>query len=132
MLFKLFVLFVTIPVLELALLVWIGTRLGFWPTMAIILATAAVGALLARGQGTAVLHAIRAEAAEGRVPVDSGMDGLLVLCGAVVLLTPGVLSDLFGIALLFPPTRRPIRRWLRRRFERLAERGSYGFTALIR
>lgn len=121
MLGRLLLLFVTVPIVELALLVWIGERLGFWPTLALVLVTGFVGALLARAAGVRVIQQIRGELAAGRMPVDHMLDGVLVLVGGVVLLTPGLLTDLFGLTLLFPPTRAVVKRFVQKRLQRLVD-----------
>lgn len=123
MLLRLLALFVLVPMVELALLVWMGSRVGFWPTIALVVLTGTAGALLMRGQGARAWRAIRDEMAAGRVPAAELLDGLLVLIGGVVLLTPGVLTDLAGIALLVPATRRRVRAALRRRLERAVREG---------
>jgi UPF0716 protein FxsA len=121
MFFKLALLFVGIPLIELALLVWVGTLLGFWPTMALVLLTGLVGALLARFAGLHVVLQIRREVLAGRMPVGHMLDGLLVLVGGLVLLTPGLLTDVVGFALLIPWSRRIVRDLVRRRIGRMVE-----------
>ncbi|HEX2167444.1 MAG TPA: FxsA family protein [Longimicrobiales bacterium] len=116
---RLALLFITIPIAELALLVWLGSLLGFWPTMALVVVTGVAGAMLARAAGVKVVQQIRAEIAAGRMPVDHMIDGLLVLIGGVLLLTPGILSDLTGIALLIPGTRSLITRFVQGRMQKL-------------
>lgn len=132
MLLRLFLLFVAVPILELALLIWIGQVIGVLPTVGLVLLTGAVGALLARSQGTSVLRRIQQEMAVGRAPVGALVDGLLVLVGGVLLLTPGVLSDMAGIALLLPASREPVKRWLGRKLQRMVESGQTSFTMIIR
>jgi UPF0716 protein FxsA len=124
MFLRLALLFVSIPLIELALLVWLGARLGFWPTMALVIATGLAGAVLAKLAGAQVIWQIRREVLAGRVPVSHMLDGLLVLVGGIVLLTPGLLTDLLGFALLVPWSRRRIREAVRRRLERMVESGS--------
>lgn len=114
-------LFITIPIVELALLVWLGSMMGFWPTMGLIVLTGIAGAALARAAGLKVIADIRSEIAAGRMPVNHMLDGLLVLVGGVVLLTPGILSDLFGLALLLPATRSVVRRFVQRKFQKLVD-----------
>lgn len=121
MLFKLALLFIGLPLLELALLVWIGSTIGFWPTMALVLVTGVAGALLARLAGVQVLIQVRAEVAAGRMPVGHMLDGVLVLVGGVVLLTPGLISDLFGFALLIPASRAFFRRLFQARIRKMVE-----------
>jgi UPF0716 protein FxsA len=118
---RLVLLFVGIPLIELALLVWLGTLIGFWPTIALVLVTGLAGALLAKLAGVQVVMQIRREVMAGRMPLSHMLDGVLVLIGGVVLLTPGLLTDIFGFALLIPQTRRMVREALRRRVERMVE-----------
>jgi UPF0716 protein FxsA len=132
MLAKLILLFVLLPLLELAILIRLGQALGFWPTMALVVATGTVGALLARSQGMRVLRAIRADLAAGRVPAGRLVDGLLVLVGGVVLLTPGLLTDIAGLLLLFPASRARFKAGVARRLERMARTGQVSVITLLR
>lgn len=109
--------FVVLPLVELALLIRIGQFMGVWPTLALVVMTGMAGAALARREGLRVLIRFQAELAAGRVPGEALLDGISVLMGGVLLLTPGVLTDAAGIALLFPPTRRWIQRRVRSRLE---------------
>jgi UPF0716 protein FxsA len=118
---KLALIFVAIPLIELALLVWIGSILGFWATMALVIVTGLAGALLARLAGVHVILQIKREITAGRAPVGHMVDGLLVLIGGIVLLTPGLLTDLAGFALLVPWSRRIARRAVQRRIQRMVE-----------
>ena len=106
---KLVLLFIAIPVLELALFIKIGGAIGLGPTLAIILLTAVLGAWLARQQGLRVLEGVRAELAAGKLPQSSLVDGLLILFAGALLLTPGFLTDTFGFLLLAPPFRAMLR-----------------------
>lgn len=129
---RLFFIFVGLPLLELTILVWLGSRIGFLPTIASILITGALGAILARAQGARVLREIRAELEAGRPPAARLLDGLLILIGGLLLLAPGVITDLVGFALLLPPTRNRLRRRLRARFEWMASTGQVSYTMLLR
>ena len=132
MLFRLLLLFVLLPIVELALLIRIGNWLGFWPTMALVLFTGFVGAVLARSQGAYVLGQIRTELSVGRVPAARLVDGLLVLVGGTLLLTPGLITDLVGFALLLPFSRARLKAAVQRRFERMVRSGEVGVITLIR
>lgn len=118
--FSLFLLFTAIPLVELYLLVVLGRRVGLLPTIGLVLATGALGAFLARTQGLQTLDRIRAELDAGRMPAAALLDGLLILVAGAVLLTPGLLTDVFGFSLLLPATRKAVRRtlggWLKKRF----------------
>jgi UPF0716 protein FxsA len=122
-------LFVVVPVLELVILVRLGQAVGFLPTMGLVLATGFAGAALARAEGLRVLFQFQRELTSGKVPGQALLDGISVLAGGALLLTPGILTDAAGLALLFPPTRRWIQRWARARLEAGMEAGSVRFVA---
>lgn len=103
---RLFLLFTVVPALEFYLLIQLGQLLGAGATVALILLTGLVGASLARGQGFAVLRRLQAEAAQGFPSGDQLVEGLLIVVGGVLLVTPGVLTDFVGLALIAPPSRR--------------------------
>lgn len=128
---RLLILFIAVPLVELALLIKLGNAIGLWPTIFIVIATGVLGAALARSQGTRVISAIRAEVAEGRSPTESLLNGLMVLVGGVVLLTPGLLTDLLGFSLLIPFTRNWFRRKLSSRLRKYADRNSSSATIII-
>ena len=109
---KLLVLFILVPVAELALFLTLGAEIGIWNTLAIILLTAFIGAALTKSQGAKALHNFRQALAEGRLPHKEALDGLLILLAGAVLLTPGFLTDTVGFLLLIPPARAVIRGWL--------------------
>lgn len=132
MFLKLFVLFIALPLVELALLIRLGGWIGYWPTIGIVFLTGLVGAGLAQQQGGSVIRRIRGELQGGRMPVQALLDGLLVLIGGVVLLTPGVLTDLLGIMLLIPWTRGPFRRLVRRKLRRLVGARDASFAMLLK
>ncbi len=111
MLGRLILLFTVVPFVELALLIWIGRRIGPLPTIALVLATGVLGASLARYQGLATWARFRRALAEGRLPGTELVEGLMILVAGAVLLTPGVLTDLAGFLLLTPPVRRFLVRW---------------------
>lgn len=128
MLFRLFCAFVLVPLLELALLIRIGTVVGAWPTLALVVGTGLLGAALARREGTRALLALQRDLAEGRLPARSLVAGASVLVGGAFLLTPGVLTDLAGLFLLLPVTRQLAFRWVRRRMEAGLATGAVRFT----
>jgi UPF0716 protein FxsA len=115
---RLALLFVLVPIVELALLIRMGQWLGFWPTLAFVLLTGWAGAILARLEGMRILAQFQQELAAGRMPGQAILDGASVLVAGAFLIAPGVLTDITGLALLFPPTRRLIQRWVRKRLER--------------
>jgi UPF0716 protein FxsA len=103
---RLALLFILVPLLELVLLVQMGRVVGLWPTLGLVLATGVAGAVLARLEGLRVLFQFQQEIASGRIPGQSLLDGLSVLIGGALLLTPGILTDLLGFSLLLSGPRR--------------------------
>jgi UPF0716 protein FxsA len=132
MFLRLLTLFVALPLVELALLIQVGQWIGLLWTLALVVATGVLGAALARRQGFRTWLAIQAELRQGQVPAGALVDGLLILIGGIVLLTPGILTDLAGFALLVPATRTALKRRLRSRFERAVQRGEAGVTVILR
>ena len=98
----LILIFVAVPVLELVLLIRIGNWIGVLPTILLVIATGVVGASLARSQGLAALARMQQELAQGRPPVASMIDGFLIFAAGVLLLVPGIITDVFGVAFLLP------------------------------
>jgi len=129
---RLFLLFVAVPVIELAILVRLGGLIGFWATLGLVLATGVAGASLAKWQGLRVVRGIQAELAVGRMPAARLLDGLLILVGGILLLTPGLLSDVAGILLLAPPTRNRVKAALGRRMEGMIRSGQVSVVSLVR
>jgi len=103
--FYLFLIFTIVPLLELAVLIKVGTIIGFWRTIAIIIITGVGGAYLARQQGFWVIGAIKLDIREGRFPAEKLFDGAFILVGATLLITPGLVTDFFGLSCLFPTIR---------------------------
>jgi UPF0716 protein FxsA len=127
---RLALLFVIVPILELMLLVRIGEWVGLWPTLALVLTTGFTGAYLARAEGMRVLWRFQQELAQGRVPGQALQDGIAVLVGGAFLITPGILTDLAGLALLFPPTRHFVQRRVKKSLERQMAAGALRFTVM--
>lgn len=109
------VLFILVPVLELQLLFRLGSAIGLLPTLALVVVTGLLGAHLARQQGLRVWAAINAKLAAGELPGDDLLGGALVLAGGVLLITPGIVTDLAGFVLLLPPARRLVAGYIKRR-----------------
>lgn len=108
---RLILLFILVPIGELALLIQLGRWIGLWPTLGLIVATGILGATLASREGLRAWHAFQLDLQEGRIPGRPILDGLSIFAGGALLLTPGLATDLFGFALLARPTRR----WLQNR-----------------
>ena len=112
----LILLFVAIPLAELALLVWVGGQVGLGATVALVVVTGILGASLARSQGLATLSRFQSRLGAGEIPHQDLIDGILILLAGAVLLTPGLITDVAGFLLLVPAVRRSVRRWLVARF----------------
>lgn len=109
MFFKLLALFTIVPLVELALLIYLSTLIDFWPTIGLVVATAVLGAVLGKLEGGRAWANIQRDLSEAQIPADSLLDGLAVLIAGVFLITPGVLTDVAAIVLLVPPLRKPLR-----------------------
>ena len=120
MFIRLLAVFIIIPLVELIILIKVGSYIGLWPTILIVVLTGVVGAALARYQGFLIINKIRADVSSGRVPARELIDGLLVLIGGIVLLTPGFLTDICGFILLIPFTRNLIKGLVRSQLEKMA------------
>ncbi len=118
MLYKLFAIFAVVPVIELSVLIYVGSHIGTLNTIAIILLTAVVGAYMVRLEGLSVLYRIQRDLSEGVIPTEELINGAMILIAGALLLTPGFFTDLAGFLLVFPATREmikpPLKRYLRR------------------
>lgn len=104
----LFLLFIILPIIEIALLMEIGSLLGFWTTLGIIVLTAWVGAKKVREQGIATMHSVQEKMNQGEMPSDEIVAGLMLLVSGVLLVTPGFVTDIIGLTLLVPAARSAI------------------------
>jgi len=117
MLLKLFLAFTIIPIIEIYLLIEIGSMFGALTAVTLVILTGFLGAFLARMQGLQTLYRIQESLREGRMPSGELLDALLIVIAGLLLLTPGFLTDSVGFLLLMPATRNSIKHWLRRRIE---------------
>ena len=117
MLLKLFLAFTIIPIIEIYLLIEIGSMFGALAAVTLVILTGFLGAYLARMQGLQTLYRIQESLREGRMPSGELLDALLIIIAGLVLLTPGFLTDSAGFLLLIPATRNSIKYWLRRQIE---------------
>ena len=130
MLLYLILLLTVVPVLELVIILQVhhaiasswGSGMALLVTIGTIAVTGIAGATLARHQGMSVLRELQKQMGRGELPGQALMDGVLILIGAALLLTPGFLTDVFGFSLLLPVTRsayrKLLRRWVRRKMQR--------------
>ncbi len=113
-----------VPACEIGIFVWAGGIIGPWWVIALIILTGVLGAYLAKMQGIETLTRARASLSYGQIPQEEIMDGICILVGAVVLLTPGFITDAIGFLLLFPVTRRPIKIWMMQMIRKMLDRGT--------
>ena len=123
-----FLLFVGMPILEIFVLIKVGSNIGPLATIAIVVLTAILGTWLLRAQGLSTLGKARSRLAGGEIPAFQLLEGLALGVGGALLLTPGFITDAFGFACLFPPTRRILLHSLSKRFS-VAQFNTDGFSA---
>jgi len=104
----LFVFFIIIPIIEISVIMQVGALIGAWPTVAIVILTAWFGAKKVREQGLATLTSVQTKMAQGEMPSDEIIAGVMLLIAGVLLVTPGFVTDAFGLSLLFPTVRKAI------------------------
>ncbi len=113
-----FLVFTAIPILEIALLIEIGRRIGTFSTVCLVIGTALLGGTLLTAEGYGVIRRAKEEISLGHIPEDEIIDGVLVVIGALLLITPGVITDVTGVVLMLSPTRSlfrtAIKRWIRK------------------
>ena len=120
----LFLLFLCIPLVEIAVFIEIGGLLGLWPTIGIVVLTAMLGALLFRIQGLATLRQAQASLETNVFPAREVFDGLCLLVAGTLLITPGFATDSLGFLLFFPPFRHFLRHIAERRLAHQPWRGA--------
>ncbi|MFW5992398.1 MAG: FxsA family protein [Halanaerobiaceae bacterium] len=128
MFYKLLLLFVFVPLIELALLISLGGYIGLIPTILVVASTGVVGVSLARTQGLKVINDIKNEFSHGILPQQELIDGLLILVGGTFLLTPGLLTDVTGFMLIIPLTRQLIGKVIRRKMKDYISKNQVNFN----
>jgi UPF0716 protein FxsA len=123
MLLKLFLCFTLIPVLELYLLIKIGTVIGGINTILLVIVTGFLGAWLARMEGMNTMMKLRMNLNQGLMPAEELMDAVIIFVAGVVLLTPGLITDVFGLLLLWPVTRNKFKHMARKKFDEMKLQG---------
>jgi UPF0716 protein FxsA len=118
--FLLIALFIIVPIAELAVIIQVGQAIGVWWTILLLIADSILGSMLMRSQGRVAWRRFNEAVRASRVPAREVADGVLVIFGGALLLTPGFITDIFGLLFLLPPTRAVIRRlFLRQAMKRI-------------
>jgi UPF0716 protein FxsA len=120
---RLILIFIVVPLIEILLLIEIGSRIGAFNTILVIVLTAILGASMMRQQGFTIMRNIQRDLSQGRMPTGELINGALVLVGGIVLLTPGFFTDAVGFILLIPATRGFIRKKIQLLIRRKIESG---------
>ena len=107
--------FLAIPVIEIAIFIQVGGLIGLWPTLGLVLLFAVIGTIVVRSQGAQAMVQLRRALSDLTDPSEPLAHGAMILFAGALLVTPGFFTDLFGFALLFPPVRLAVFRWLRSR-----------------
>jgi len=102
----LLILFIAMPIIEIAVLLKVGSALGIITTLAIVILTAILGTFMLRQQGLATMNRARQRLGSGEMPAEQLFEGIVLMIGGVLLLTPGFVTDAFGFACLFPVSRK--------------------------
>ncbi len=129
---KLLLIFIGIPFIEMMILIKLGEAFGFWATLWLVLITGVLGATLARLEGLRAWINLQRALQAGEMPGEHMMDAILILIAGVVLITPGLLTDVAGFLILIPWTRKHFKRWLRKKFDDMIRRsqGGGGYTEI--
>jgi UPF0716 protein FxsA len=117
MFFRLFLLFTIVPVIELGLLIKIGSIIGAFNTIAIVILTAVVGAYMVKLEGLGVMTRIQMNLNEGVFPAEELINGMMILLAGALLLTPGFFTDVLGFLLVFPASRSILKKYIKRYLE---------------
>jgi UPF0716 protein FxsA len=125
----LILLFTVIPIIELALLIKIGQIWGLGNTLALVILTGILGAIFLKIQGISILRRINIELSQGILPSEALFDGFFIFCGGLLLITPGVITDILGLLLLLPLSRSLFKYWVKQKIRKAFAQGrSIHFT----
>jgi UPF0716 protein FxsA len=120
----LFLLIIIIPAAEIGFLLVSGQIIGVWPTVLLIILTGVIGSYLAKKQGLATYYQLQRQLQTGQLPGDALLDGICILVGGTLLLTPGFFSDILGLLLLFPGTRLYFKQMMKKWFQKRMKNGN--------
>lgn len=113
------------PALEIGVMIWAGGQIGPWWVVLLIIFTGIIGAWLAKRQGLDTFRKAQHAMQAGRAPQEEIFDGICILIGGIVLLTPGFITDAIGFVLLIPSTRRPIKELIKKTLHQMMKNGRF-------
>ncbi|MGF1752587.1 membrane protein FxsA [Vibrio makurazakiensis] len=125
----LLLLFIFVPIIEIGLFIQVGGFLGLWPTIALVLVTAFVGASLVRSQGIQTLMSVQGRLQQGEMPAQQILEGVMLAVAGVLLLTPGFMTDALGMLVLLPAPRAIIAKKMMEKMVVKGMSGTGGFQA---
>ena len=128
MLFKLFLCFTLIPTAEIYLLIKVGSLIGSFNTVLLVIATGFFGAWLARMEGMNTMFKVRQSLDRGIMPGEELIDALIIFFAGIVLIAPGLLTDVFGLLLLWPTTRNSFKRFVRQKMKEINDSSEINIT----
>ena len=119
----LFLLIIAVPAADIALLIFTGKIIGVWPTLLLILLTGVIGAYLAKREGLQTIRMAQEQLRRGQLPGEALLDGICILIGGTLLITPGFITDITGFLMLFPPTRKVFKFFMIKALRKKIENG---------
>ena len=125
MFFYLLLLFTLLPMTELVLLIKIGRHIGLLNAILIVIATGVFGASLARWQGLTVIREVQNQLSVGIMPKEEILDGIIILAGGLLLLTPGLITDFIGLVAIIPITRKWIKYLVKKKLAQMIDEGRF-------
>lgn len=109
--------------MDIGLLLFSGKTIGVWPTLIFIILTGVIGAYLAKREGLQTIRRAQEQLRYGQIPGEAVLDGICILIGGTFLLTPGFITDLVGFLMLFPPTRKLFKFFMKNSFRKWIDKG---------
>jgi UPF0716 protein FxsA len=119
----LLLLIIIIPAMDIGLLLFSGKTIGVWPTLIFIILTGVIGAYLAKREGLQTIRRAQEQLRIGQIPGEAVLDGICILIGGTLLLTPGFITDLVGFLMLFPPTIKLFKFFMKNSFRKWIDKG---------
>lgn len=118
------VLLILIPTVDIGVLLLSGKTIGVLPTIAFIILTGVIGAYLAKKEGLQTIRKAQEQLSYGQIPGEAVLDGICILVGGTLLITPGFITDILGFLMLFPITRKLFKVVMKKSFRKWINRGN--------